>query len=191
MSGIRHTYLALGDSMSIDEYTDVQGGGAASQFSRMLGSDWVLDDRTCDGSRMQDVPIDARGDVVTLTIGGNDLLWNRQDYLRHGLSGFAAEHLELLRAIRAVNRQGVFIVGDIYQPDAKLSKPEQELLSTANRIIHSNCYEVEAQIARIFDAFHGHEREFLCFQIEPTLAGATAIARLFDEGYKAVAEGGA
>ena len=37
------TYLALGDSMSIDLYTGVKGGGAVSQFHRWLGTTWTLD----------------------------------------------------------------------------------------------------------------------------------------------------
>ena len=40
------TYLALGDSMSIDDYTGVAGGGAVNQFYRRLGDGWTLDDRT-------------------------------------------------------------------------------------------------------------------------------------------------
>ena len=52
-------YLALGDSMSIDQYTGVQGGGAVSQlygWLKWLGQSWVLDDKTADGCCMSDVP---------------------------------------------------------------------------------------------------------------------------------------
>ena len=31
-------YLALGDSISIDDYTGQAGGGAASQFARLIGA---------------------------------------------------------------------------------------------------------------------------------------------------------
>ena len=74
------TYLALGDSMSIDDYTGVRGGGAVNQFFRTLGNEWSLDDRTFDGCQMVGVPRNGRGDLITLTIGGNDLLWNRETY---------------------------------------------------------------------------------------------------------------
>ena len=67
-------YLALGDSMSIDQYTGVEGGGAVSQFYKWLGDLWSLDDRSADMCRMRYVPTDGQGDVITLTIGGNDLL---------------------------------------------------------------------------------------------------------------------
>lgn len=34
---VSRVYLALGHSMSIDDYTGVAGGGAVSQFFRTLG----------------------------------------------------------------------------------------------------------------------------------------------------------
>jgi lysophospholipase L1-like esterase len=70
-------YLALGDSISIDDYTGVCGGGAPSQLARKLGVDFV--DLTRDGNTTQGVLTDlarapAAADIVTLTAGGNDLL---------------------------------------------------------------------------------------------------------------------
>jgi len=45
-------YLAVGDSMSIDDYTGVDGGGAASQLARKLGIELVdLARRRCPGRR--------------------------------------------------------------------------------------------------------------------------------------------
>src|SRR5919198_3697503 len=70
-------YVAFGDSISIDDYTGVSGGGAPSQLARKLGFDLV--DLTCDGNTTQGVLADlvrapAAADVLTLTAGGNDLL---------------------------------------------------------------------------------------------------------------------
>jgi lysophospholipase L1-like esterase len=70
-------YLALGDSISIDDYTGVRGGGAPSQLAGTLGLDLV--DLTRDGNTTQGVLTDlarapAAAAVVTLTAGGNDLL---------------------------------------------------------------------------------------------------------------------
>ena len=70
-------YLAVGDSMSIDAYTGVDGGGAASQLARKLRLELV--DLTADGNTTHGVLADlarapAAADVVTLTAGGNDLL---------------------------------------------------------------------------------------------------------------------
>jgi hypothetical protein len=44
-------YLALGDSISIDDYTGVRGGGAASQLARKLGLELI--DLTRDGNTTQ------------------------------------------------------------------------------------------------------------------------------------------
>src|SRR6266516_4505123 len=70
-------YLALGDSISIDDYTGVRGGGAPSQLARKLGV--ALVDLTCDGNTTQGLLADLAGapaaaDFATLTAGGNDLL---------------------------------------------------------------------------------------------------------------------
>src|SRR5919206_4457366 len=70
-------YLALGDSISIDDYTGVRGGGAPAQLARRLGAELV--DLTRDGNTTEGVLADlarapAAADVVTLTAGGNDLL---------------------------------------------------------------------------------------------------------------------
>ena len=81
-------YLALGDSMSIDDYTGVQGGGAVHQFYEFLGDSWSIDDRTVDGCCIPDVLPDGHGEVITLTIGGNDLLCNKEQYLSEGARWF-------------------------------------------------------------------------------------------------------
>jgi hypothetical protein len=70
-------YLALGDSISIDDYPGVRGGGAASQLARKLGFDLL--DLTRDGNTTHGVLADldrapGAAQVVTLTAGGNDLL---------------------------------------------------------------------------------------------------------------------
>ena len=112
-------YLALGDSMSIDEYTGVPGGGAVSQlytWLKGLGQSWALDDRTADMCRMRYVPASVTGNLITLTIGGNDLLADQQRYLKDGLSSFAQEHLNLLTRLRADNPDALLIVGNIYAP---------------------------------------------------------------------------
>jgi lysophospholipase L1-like esterase len=70
-------HLALGDSISIDDYTGVRGGGAASQLARKLGAEPI--DLTRDGNTTHGVLADlarapAAASIVTLTAGGNDLL---------------------------------------------------------------------------------------------------------------------
>ena len=178
-------YLALGDSMSIDFYTGVEGGGAVNQFHRWLGNTWQLDDRTADGCRMPHVPTDARGELITLTIGGNDLLWKAQEYLARGVGGFAREHLALLLAIRRTNPASPLLVGDVYQPQGGFSEVELQGLAAANAVIRENCQQVGAHLVGIHDAFRGCQDELLCLDIEPTLEGATVIAELFRTAYRA------
>ena len=183
---IMSIYLALGDSMSIDDYTGIQGGGAVHQFYEFLGDSWSIDDRTVDGCRIPDVLPDGHGDVITLTIGGNDLLCNIEQYLSEGLNGFAKEHLALLTSIREANPNALIMVGDIYHPDTETPDAVAETLSNANDIIHQNCQQVGVYVVPIHDTFRGNETTFLCQQIEPTFEGATAIAELFERIYEDV-----
>src|SRR5262245_38110219 len=71
-------YLALGDSMSIDEYTGIVGGGAASQFAHRIAAT-EFQNLTYDGCTTAGVlanleRISSPPDVITLTAGGNDFL---------------------------------------------------------------------------------------------------------------------
>ncbi|MCA9428816.1 MAG: hypothetical protein KC994_27300, partial [Candidatus Omnitrophica bacterium] len=102
MSSLR-TYLALGDSMSIDFYTRVRGGGATSQLHRRLGAGWMLDDRTEDGCVIARAPRDGHGHLITLTVGGNDLRVRAQEILEDRFAAFRDAHLALLRAVRQAN----------------------------------------------------------------------------------------
>ena len=183
MNGAK-TYLALGDSMSIDDYTGVKGGGAVSQFFRTLGKHWSLDDRTFDGCLMAGVPRNGYGDLITLTIGGNDLLLNREKYLREGIDDFQREHAALLAGIRQANPHATLIVGDIYEPAILLCDVELDGLAAANTAIRENCDHVHAIMAPIHDTFQGHSGAYLCLGIEPTFQGATAIARLFETAFR-------
>jgi lysophospholipase L1-like esterase len=190
MTNESRVYLALGDSMSIDRYTGVRGGGAVSQFYqwlRWLRQPWRLDDRTEDMCRMRYVPTSGRGDLLTITIGGNDLLADLELYLKEGLSGFAQEHLVLLHRLREDNPDAFIIVGNIYAPQSSLADKLTLALDEANAAIAANVRETGARLADIRRAFRGHEQEFLCYDIEPSLKGAAVIASLFKE---AVVKGG-
>jgi hypothetical protein len=178
------TYLALGDSMSIDDYTGVPGGGAVHQFFSRLRDGWTLDDRTFDGCVMADVPRTGRGELITLTAGGNDLLLNADKFLREGLREFENEHFELLADIRRTNPTAAFIVGDVYAPAADLNSMQAQRLHEANAIIRKNCSRHNALLAPIHATFRGHEQSYLCFAIEPNLLGARKIADLFEKAMR-------
>lgn len=177
-------YLALGDSMSIDKYTGVDGGGAVSQFHKWLGDDWRLIDKTADGCTMDGVDATAIGDLITLTIGGNDALQNFDRVTTEGVAFLLQRHRELLQKIRATNPASCLIVGNIYSPQTKLSAALERMLSQLNEGIEDNVGAVDGHLADIRAAFKGRESTHLCLDIEPTLTGATAIAQLFIEQYK-------
>jgi lysophospholipase L1-like esterase len=186
-------YLALGDSISIDDYTGVAGGGAASQLARRLGAaghDFV--DLTRDGGTTADVlaalaRCDVRPQVVTVTVGGNDLLTGRP----------AADILADIHAIG--DRLAAFgcpvVANTVYDPtdgDDELGRrllglpPETRVeYDTLNRGIRDAAAARGFLLADLEALFHGHglasAEPWFVDEIEPNLAGATAIAAHWHE----------
>jgi lysophospholipase L1-like esterase len=182
-------YLAVGDSMSIDDYTDVDGGGAASQLARKLRIELV--DLTVDGNTTHGVLADlarapAGADVVTLTAGGNDLLGG--DLPRAILRRLhqIAQRIEPLGARVIVNTiydpsDGDDIVGRRELGLSRLAMIElRQRLNALNRGIAELAAEHDFLLADIERLFHGHgvasDDTWYVQVIEPNLAGATAIA---------------
>jgi lysophospholipase L1-like esterase len=182
-------YLALGDSISIDDYTGVRGGGAASQLARKLRIDIV--DLTRDGNTTQGVLADlarapAAADVVTLTAGGNDLLGGAFPRTILRRLHLIAEQIQPLGARVVVNT--------VYDPsdgDNDLGRRELGLsrlatielrrrLNAVNRGIAKLAREHGFVVADLEWLFHGHgvasDEPWFVQVIEPNLAGATAIA---------------
>ena len=182
-------YLALGDSISIDDYTGVRGGGAPSQLARKLEIDLV--DLTRDGNTTHGVLTDllrapAAADGVTLTAGGNDLL--------------GGEHPRaILRRLRQIGQRieplgARVVINTIYDPsdgDNDLGRRELGLsrlatlelrrrLNAVNRGIATLARERGFLLADLERLFHGHgvasTDPWFVNVIEPNLAGATAIA---------------
>jgi lysophospholipase L1-like esterase len=180
------TYLALGDSMSIDAYTGVPGGGAVSQFYKRLcgmpDGDWRLDDRTVDGQIIAGVNFLGSADLVTMTVGGNDLLQHMDCDPAEFIPRFSAAYCRLTAGIRRVHPQATVILGNIYRPQwDNLPGDLQAALDEANRIIGHWAAVYGLRLADIHGDFRGHEQEYLCYGIEPTLKGAGVIAGLFQQ----------
>ncbi len=182
-------YVALGDSISIDAYTGVAGGGAASQLARRLGADFV--DLTRDGNTTRGVLSDLAGvpaapDVVTLTAGGNDLLGGDLPRAILRRLGQIADRIQPLGAR--------VIVNTVYDPsdgDNEVGRRELGLsrlaavqlrrrLNTLNGGIRRLTAERAFLLADLERLFHGHgvasDEPWFVQVIEPNLAGATAIA---------------
>jgi len=187
-------YLALGDSISIDDYTGVRGGGAPSQLARTLDLDLV--DLTRDGNTTQGVLSDlarapAAADVVTLTVGGNDLLLGHLPRAILRRLEQIAEPIQLFGARVVVNT--------IYDPsdgDNDAGRREMGLsrfaaielrrrLNAVNGGIVKLARERRFLLADLEQLFHGHgvasNEPWFVQIIEPNLAGATAIAEHWHE----------
>jgi hypothetical protein len=156
-------YLAVGDSMSIDAYTGVDGGGAASQLARKLRLELL--DLTADGNTTDGVLADlarapAAAEVVTLTAGGNDLLFGGE--LPDAILGRLHEIAEPLGAR--------VVISTVYDPsdgDDELGRRELglsslEIIELRRRLnaLNRGIAEVAAQhdflLADIERLFHGH-----------------------------------
>jgi lysophospholipase L1-like esterase len=194
-------YLALGDSISIDDYTGVRDGGAGSQLARKLDAELV--NLTRDGNTSQGVLADlaaasAAADVVTLTAGGNDLL------------GGDLPHAILRRLHQIATRiqplGARVIINTVYDPsdgDNELGRRELGLsrlatielrrrLNTLNGGIARLAHEYGFLLADLERLFHGHglasHEPWYVQVIEPNLAGATAIAEHWYELLNAAIE---
>jgi lysophospholipase L1-like esterase len=182
-------YVALGDSISIDDYTGVVGGGAPSQLARRLNLELVdltRDGNTTDGVRADLARLPSAVDLVTLTAGGNDLLLQQQSAEILRRLEWIAEHLVALEAR--------VIINTVYDPsdgDDEVGRRELGLPITAVRELRRRLAETNAGIkalaatygfllADLEDLFGGHgltsSDPWFVEVIEPNLQGATAIA---------------
>lgn len=188
-------YLALGDSISIDDYTGMPGGGAVSQFARLIGADEVQD-LTYDGCTTAGV-LEAlmlaslRPDVVTLTAGGNDLLMGMGGDLLGNLAKIAKrlagfECPVIMNTIYDPTDGDDRLLGELGLPPA--TRPVYERVNDGIRVLARQHGFLLADLPRLF---HGHgigsRESWIVLQIEPNLAGATAIAR---EWYRQYTEAG-
>lgn len=205
-------YFATGDSMSIDKYTNRVGGGAASQLARLFGAT-AFHNATADGATTDDVlkmlegPEDWRTepyyDIITMTIGGNDLLapavlgrplvdeagWRLHANRIAIRFETIAEHLLRLSA-----PGGAIVFNTVYDPtdgdDARLTEMGLPVEARAGLTAYNAALRVRIRTmdprGRRFllcdtqALFKGHgfwsQDPWLTQMIEPNLAGATALA---------------
>ncbi|RYG31647.1 SGNH/GDSL hydrolase family protein [bacterium] len=202
------TYLALGDSISIDLYTEVAGGGAASQLAQLLKADSFLN-LTRDGTVSEQVLRDLRQgwqmpnrpiiDAVTLTLGGNDLLsghFSRQAGGRgDGAISFEtfSQNFKEIAEILARLKCPV-VMNTIYDPTDGDDKKAAELglvaearqgLTVANAFIRRTAQFHGFLLCDLETLFHGHgfwsSDPWIVFQIEPSHLGATKIAEAWHD----------
>ena len=203
-------YLALGDSISIDDYTDTPNGGAASQFARCLGADGfqnlTRDGRTTAGVLEAWGEITVTPDVVSLTAGGNDYLQISWQALNTPTGWGLVSAQPLANLERIADRLDAFacpvIINTVYDPtdgdDTLLSAfgmpaSAARQARAAFNALNNGIRELAARRAFLLSdlevLFHGHGATsadtWIVGQIEPNLPGATAIARHWHDLYKA------
>lgn len=197
-------YLALGDSISIDDYTGVPHGGAASQFARLIGAT-EFENLTKDGCITAGVlerldTVTSIPDVVTLTAGGNDFLmnafWGADPLDPDDLPRLVKQPLDNLRLIAArLTEFGCpVIMNTIYDPtDGDDSLAEQIGVPTTfrgayeglNEGIRSLAAEHGFLLSDLHQLFRRHgiisSDPWIVGGIEPNYAGATAIAKHWNQ----------
>jgi lysophospholipase L1-like esterase len=172
--------------MSIDDYTGVRGGGAASQLARKLGASEFID-LTRDGQVTYGVMRDlarkypSPPDIITLTIGGNDFLGGDAPEL------IVANIREIGSGLAALGAK--VIMNTVYDPTdgddglaAELGLAPQQRADF--RVLNDGIREVAAKHAYILcdleSLFRGHgigaAESWIVMGIEPNHGGATAIA---------------
>lgn len=135
MSVMAKLYVALGDSMSIDVYAGGPGRGAASLLHRNRDTDFpewtgrdlhtrgydvldlTSDGATTTGVLNQQLPrLDRRPDLVTITMGGNDLMTAYGDSAagEAAISHVTALGEDILGRLRPV--AGTIVLTTVYDP---------------------------------------------------------------------------
>ena len=232
------SYVALGDSISIDDYAGGPGRGGASLLARNRDEDfpaWSRHDLALplhllatDGATSQTLlehqlprleRSDERPSVVTVTIGGNDVLGRYGDTagaIRAADAAVARTGDALDRLIRLVPDARI-VVGTVYDPSdgtgdaASVGLPPWpevvDVLGHVNAALRQLAEQHGADVAEIHGKFLGHglaagdpgqtqaqptDRDlWYCNVIEPNAWGASAVRAAFWEalGHQSPTEG--
>lgn len=201
-------YLALGDSISIDLYTGVAGGGAVSQFAAGFPgcelTNLCYDGCTTEGvlRKLDEAPLQA--DLITVTVGGNDLLGGFFHRIEGDRGGFVLletlfANLTLI-ADRVAAYKGTVIMNAVYDPsdgddtrgfELGLLPEARNGLSLTNTLIRRLCEERGFLFADLQALFAGHGAwsadSWFVQQIEPSHQGATEIAKEWSRLYRLAA----
>ena len=201
-------YIALGDSISIDEYplreTGTPNIGAASLLHREL-QPIAFDNLAADGATTEDVlrnqlPLVSRSDektLVTLTAGGNDMLMNlgAPFPLRHLVEEMVGRLTGIIDELTAKLPGATILIGTVYDPsdgtntlDGHRFDREAGWLAQYNAAVRALAQaRPNLRLADIHAIFLGHgitapasERWYWSGLIfEPNARGAREVAKLW------------
>jgi lysophospholipase L1-like esterase len=201
-------YLALGDSISIDEYpfreTGRRGLGAASLFHRDL-EEMTFENLAEDGATTEDVlrlqipRARGRATIVTITAGGNDMLMNLRNPRPPArlVEGIVERLQAIIDQLHAKFPTARLLPGTIYDPSDGTSRlygerldREAEWLARVNAAIRDLARRHDAvTLIDIHRHFLGHgvtapepDRWYWSELIfEPNARGAAEVRRLWLE----------
>lgn len=204
-------YIGLGDSISGDHYPGKGRGFTSllyrnhSDYSEFNGKDIVtsfpdclLHNLTIDGNtsanlfRMlprQLTNINDEGDVlVTLTIGGNDLiqgLVNSYQPMEQTIQKAEENILKIIELLQKKYRNLSIIIGTIYDPTEYITSlsplfPAQDIILDLNNRIVKVGDESQIAVADVYKHFSTHGSiAWHIFPYEPSALGASEIRRVF------------
>ena len=228
---MRPAYVALGDSISIDEYAGGPGRGGASLLARNRDDDFpqwrgrdlatvrpdlafallAVDGGTTGTLLDRQLPrlaaLDVRPVVVTLTVGGNDVLAAYGDTpAARAIGARVRERVhEALGRLRERAPDAALVVGTVYDPSDGTGDAERVglppwpdvplVLAELNDALRVVAAEHGAAVAEIAERFLGHglsrgdpaqsaprprDRElWYCSVIEPNAWGASGVRGAF------------
>jgi lysophospholipase L1-like esterase len=231
MADARAHYVALGDSISIDDYAGGPGRGGASllhrnrddDFPEWRGRDLLTDDpdtsfsllatdgattRTLLDVQLPRLAARSRPTLVTLTVGGNDLLMaygNTPEAREAVVRVRAAVDRALSEMANSLSRPGRIIIGTVYDPSdgtgatARMGLPPWPdgvaVIGELNEALAEAAAAHGAVVADVAGHFHGHglltgdpsRREsrpadrqmWFCDVIEPNAWGASGVRAAF------------
>ncbi|QIN78240.1 hypothetical protein GBA65_06645 [Rubrobacter marinus] len=205
------TYVSLGDSLAVGVgSSDPRERGYAPVYRRLLEEETGRDVRlvqlglsgeTSESflrgadpqlARAEDVLRGSPGAVVTLSLGGNDLLRvaDGTDARREAaLAGYAGNLDRILKSLRdASGPEARFIVLALYNPAP--GSFTDEWTGRLNEVVREVAGRNGAAVAPADEAFRGREAEYAHYarypwDIHPTDRGHAALARAFAEASEA------
>lgn len=195
-SGSTITYVVLGDSLGVGLGAKLFYG-YAPRLARQLdarGARVELYNLAKVLNRSQDLVTDGSleravslaPDLVTLYIGGNDLLlaFRRQREREATVKAFT-DHLEQILATLYRETDALVVVATLYNPyppGDRLHNQAEKWIRPANAAIRALAARYEAMVADVFSAFDGHQEDYIWVEmgdVHPNDKGYARMAEVF------------